>query len=76
MLSINYEIGSLGVGAGLYIYDVVVKKFTFAISSHDEFLVLYASEAVAHWTVISLEHCITRAFCEIFAYVVQKVYRI
>jgi len=30
----------MGVGAGLYIYDVVVKKFTFAISSPDEFLVI------------------------------------
>jgi len=29
----------MGVGAGLYMYDVVVKKFTFAISSLDEFLV-------------------------------------
>jgi len=26
------------IGAGLYMYDVVVKKFTFAISSPDEFL--------------------------------------
>jgi len=33
------EFGSLmGVRAGLYMYDVVVKKFTFAISSPDEFL--------------------------------------
>jgi len=31
----------MGVGAGLYMYDVVVKKFTFAISSPDEFLFLY-----------------------------------
>ena len=30
----------MGVGGGLYMYDVVVKKFTFAISSPDEFLVL------------------------------------
>jgi len=30
------------VGAGLYMYDVVVKKFTFAISSPDEFLVVSA----------------------------------
>ena len=29
----------MGVGAGLYMYDVVVKKFTFATSSPDEFLV-------------------------------------
>jgi len=28
----------MGVGAGLYMYDIVVKKFTFAISSSDEFL--------------------------------------
>jgi len=29
----------MGLGAaGLYMYDVVVKKFTFAISSPDEFL--------------------------------------
>ena len=28
----------MGVGAGLYMYDVVVEKFTFAISSSDEFL--------------------------------------
>jgi len=28
----------MGIGAGLYMYDVVVKKFTFAISSPDEFL--------------------------------------
>jgi len=30
----------MGVGAGLYMYDVVVKKFTFAILSADEFLLL------------------------------------
>ena len=30
----------MGVGAGLYMYDVVVKKFTFAISSSDEFLLI------------------------------------
>jgi len=29
----------MGVGTGLCMYDVVVKKFVFAISSPDEFLV-------------------------------------
>jgi len=29
----------MGVGTGLYMYDVVVKKFTFAISSPGEFVV-------------------------------------
>jgi len=28
----------MGVGAALYVYDAVVKKFTFAISSPGEFL--------------------------------------
>jgi len=28
----------MGVGAGLYMCDLVKKKFTFAISSPDEFL--------------------------------------
>jgi len=28
----------MGVGAGLYMYVVVVQKFTFAISSPDEFM--------------------------------------
>jgi len=31
----------MGVGTGLYMYHVVVKKFTLAISSPDEFLYLY-----------------------------------
>ena len=34
----------MGVGAGLYMCDVVVKKFTFAISSPDEFLSYLGSE--------------------------------
>jgi len=33
----------MDVGAGLYMYDVVVKKFTFAISSPDEFMFIYMS---------------------------------
>ena len=32
----------MGVGAGLYMYVVVVQKFTFAISSPDEFLSVIA----------------------------------
>jgi len=32
----------MGIGADLYMYDVVVKKFTFAISSSDEFLLYVA----------------------------------
>ena len=37
----NQEVGSMGVSAGLHVYDVVVKKFTFAISSPDEFLFFF-----------------------------------
>jgi len=32
----------MGVGAGLSMYVVVVQKFTFAISSPDEFLSIFA----------------------------------
>jgi len=31
----------MGVGAGFYMHDVVVKNFTFGISSPDEFLSLF-----------------------------------
>jgi len=33
----------MGLGAGLYMYDVVVKKYAFAISSNDGFLFYRAS---------------------------------
>jgi len=33
----------MGVGAGVYMYIVVVQKFTFAISSPDELLFLQQS---------------------------------
>jgi len=39
----------MGVGAGLCMYDVVVKKFTFPISSPDEFLVLLRCCAKRLW---------------------------
>jgi len=38
----------VGVGADLYMYDVVVKKFTFAISSPDEFL-LFKNVVKIEW---------------------------
>jgi len=34
----------MGVGAGLYMYVVVIQKFTFAISSPDEFLLYFAGD--------------------------------
>jgi len=39
----------MGVGAGLYMYDVVVKKFTFAISSPDEFLFVFGFFITLFW---------------------------
>jgi len=38
----------MGVGAGPLMYDVVVKKFTFAISPPDEFLVIMARVEKEH----------------------------
>jgi len=34
----------MGVGAGLYMYVVVVQKFAFAVSSPDEFLSIPSQE--------------------------------
>jgi len=38
----------MGVGAGLYMYVVVVQKFTFAISSPDEFLLPCSVQKVTY----------------------------
>jgi len=38
----------MGVGAGLYMYVVVVQKFTFAVSSPDEFLYWLHAYRVAY----------------------------
>jgi len=37
----------MGVGAGLYMYNVVVKMFMFAISSPDEFLSIVPIQPLA-----------------------------
>jgi len=39
----------MGVGAGLYMYAVVVQKFTFAISSPDEFLLKHLNQVSLFW---------------------------
>jgi len=46
----------MGVGAGLYMYDVVVKKFTFAVSSPGEFLSIFRLHT--RWQVCSRPKCI------------------
>jgi len=33
----------MGIGAGFCMYDVIVNKFTFAISSPDQFLFIMAA---------------------------------
>jgi len=40
----------MGVGSGLYMCDVVVKKFTFAVSSPDEFLLNFGAPVVSSET--------------------------
>jgi len=42
----NYEVDSMGVGADLYMDDVVVRKSTFAISSPGEFLLFMARSVI------------------------------
>ena len=48
----------MGVGAGLYMCDVVKKKFTFAISSPDEFLSCYIPDAVPAIQPTASKHCL------------------
>ena len=38
----------MGIGAGLYMYVVVVHKFTFAISSPDELLYYYSTSSIPY----------------------------
>jgi len=45
----------MGIGAGLYMCDVVVKKFTFAISSLDEFLLHNLLQNNASWNALYVE---------------------
>jgi len=59
MLSRNYEVGSMGVGAGLHMYDVVVKKFTFAISSPDEFLSVMVPSCMHAISKLCVSYCLT-----------------
>jgi len=40
----------MGIGTGLYMYDVIVKKFSFAMSSPDEFLVFHTCSQVLNGT--------------------------
>jgi len=49
----------MGVGAGLYMYVVIVQKFTFAISSPDEFLFFQEDSALVHcaYSTVQLLQC-------------------
>ena len=53
--STNEEVGSMGVGAGLNMYDVVVKSFMFAISSPDELLLIVRPTVTLFSTCISVD---------------------
>jgi len=46
----------MGVGAGPYMYVVVVQKFTFAISSPDEFLFPHLILVATDWISTILLH--------------------
>jgi len=52
---------------GLYMYVVVVQKFTFAISSPDEFLLFFAVDpmSLSSSYIQILEKCINRALFRI-----------
>jgi len=50
----------MGVGAGLCMYDVVVKKFTFAIASPAEFLVSFCNTSVLRYSYYKGNDCNNR----------------
>jgi len=60
----------MGVGAGLYMYVVIVQKFTFAISSPDEFLLSAAIQLLLGTTTVlttSTAHTCTYTVVRYFA---------
>jgi len=48
----------MGVGAGLYMYVVVVQKFTFAISSPDEYFCLLIVAIFVRTVLLAFPICI------------------
>ena len=52
----------MGVGAGFCMYDVVINKLTFAISSPDEFLFYIATVTVTD--LVSVVIVMIWKFCE------------
>jgi len=52
----------MGVGAGLYMYVVVVQKFTFAISSPDEFLFIAREAVTVIMAALYIIHCVSKKF--------------
>jgi len=53
----------MGVGAGLYMYVVVVQKFTFAILSPDEFLYLDDCIDVVNWKCATFRPTLYKCRC-------------
>jgi len=72
----------MGVGAGLYMYDVVVKKVRFAISSPDGFLYLGASRltylphdgcmGTGSWVMHNVRLSVPPALCQSKAGIISK----
>ena len=52
---------------GLRVCDIVVKKFTFAISSPDEFLLLTPHKRAKYCDIGSLYVCKPMSFCSLSA---------
>ena len=59
---------------GLRVWDIVVKKFTFAISSPDEFLFVYVFSCIGHYCLctVCLSVFIFIFYCTFTTFVVNK----
>jgi len=54
----------MGVGTGLYMYDVVVKKFMFTVSSPDEFLLAFCAQNAIFPFSVSIFRVSCRELCK------------
>ena len=64
----------MGAGAGLYMYDVVVKKFTFGILSPDEFLsliVLHHNGSIHTFSAHAVDNI--GVICDTFNFIIKCV---
>ena len=65
----------MGVGVGLYMYDVVIKKFTFTISSPDEFLLFMVCQMITNSPLLAGNPELQQQMVQMLPTMVERVWR-